>query len=303
MHNLKTNFDKILEITKLALADFILADQNLKHYPNKPKMTDLEIIALAITAESLGIDSENLLFSKLKTEFRVHFPRLPDRTNYNRRRRNLQDYIAAVSENIGKLLAPDEKQFIIDSIPIPICQNPRILRSRICRDDPSILPARAYHASHKSYYFGFKMQLMISQKGIPISIGITPANVADVHALDYLQTDILSGNELIADKGYLSQAYQTSLFDQNKIILVTPLRANMKRRITLWNHSYQYKRKRIETLFSQLCDQLSMKRNYAKTINGLFTRLCTKISSVAVLQYINFVKERPLNHIKHALAF
>lgn len=45
-----------------------------------------------------------------------------------------------------------------------------------------------------------------------------------------------------------------------------------------------------------------LKRNYAKTFDGLFTRLCAKISAVAVLQYTNFLNNRNINRLKHALA-
>ena len=301
MHNLKTNFDKIIGIAKSMLSNVLLEDDNFFNYKNKPKMSDIEIVALALTAESLGIDSENLLFSKLRSEFLSDFPRLPDRSNYNRRRKRLQDYLVWISDSIAKTISPDENQFILDSIPVPICANPRISRSKICKDDPEVMPKRSYHASHKSHYYGFKMQLVISKKGVPISLGMTSANVHDVQYLQHLEKDKLSDSEIIADKGYLTLGYQTSLFENDRIRLVTPLRANMKRRETTWNPNYRYVRKRIETLFSQMCDQLYLKRNYAKTLNGLFARMCTKISSVAVLQYINFLNGKPLNHLKHAL--
>ncbi len=301
MHNLKTNFDKIVGIAKSILADVLLEDDNFARYRNKPKMTDIEIVALALTAESLGIDSENLLFSKLRNEYLPDFPALPDRSNYNRRRRKLQDHTMWISEAISNIILPNEKQFILDSIPVPICANPRAARSKICKDDPEVLPKRGYHASHRLHYYGFKMQLVISKIGVPVSLGLTAANVHDVHYLQHLDGEKLSDSEVIADKGYLSLGYQTSLFEQEKIRLITPLRANMKRRETHWNSTYRYKRKRIETLFSQMCDQLFLKRNYAKTLNGLFARMCAKITSVAVLQYINFMRGKPINHLKHAL--
>ncbi len=69
-------------------------------------------------------------------------------------------------------------------------------------------------------------------------------------------------------------------------------------------------RKRIETLFSQLCDQFmtclparQVRRNYAKSFAGFRTRIVSKISALTILQYLNkFFNNRPLNHIKHALA-
>lgn len=301
MHNLKTNFDKFLFITKSVLADHLRPDGNFGPYRHPPKFSDIEIVSLSLTAEALGIDSENMLFYKLKTEYAAEFPGLTHRCNYNRRRKRLNGYIALVADRIAKKINPLEQQFIIDSIPLPVCQNVRIQRTSICKDDPEVLPARGYHASHKLHYYGFKMQLIITRQGIPISAGLTAANVHDVHYLGMLGEE-LHDCELIADKGYLSLPYQTSLFETEKIRLITPLRSNMKHRADQWTPGYRHMRKRIETIFSQLCDQFMLKRNYAKSLNGLLTRACSKISSIAALQYLNFLNNKPLNLIKHALA-
>lgn len=45
-----------------------------------------------------------------------------------------------------------------------------------------------------------------------------------------------------------------------------------------------------------------IKRNYAKSFNGLSTRVISKIAAVTVLQMINKINGKPINHIKHALA-
>jgi len=302
MHNLKTNFDKIFPIVKSALKDFILPCGNLNRYKNPSKMTDIEVITISVLAEALSIDSENWLFSKLKKEYSSQFPNLIDRSNYNRRRKKLMPYLGCVGEWVSNIVDDESKTVIIDSIPIPICQKPRISRSKICRDDPMVQPTHAYHASHKIHYFGFKMQLLITRQGVPLSLGITSANLHDVNYLGLIENkEKLSGYELLGDKGYLSLGYQTSLFEEDKIRLITPLRANMNTRINLWNNSRKYYRKRIETLFSQLCDQMMLRRNYAKTLEGLLCRVATKLSSIATLQFINFTSGKPINHLKHAL--
>ncbi|PKP23884.1 MAG: IS982 family transposase, partial [Bacteroidetes bacterium HGW-Bacteroidetes-2] len=87
----------------------------------------------------------------------------------------------------------------------------------------------------------------------------------------------------------------------NQIMLQTPTRTNQK------NHQpvepiYSRVRKRIETLFAQLCDQFMLKRNYAKSVMGLSVRLLTKITGVTLLQYFNLQNNKPLNHLKYALA-
>ncbi len=58
--------------------------------------------------------------------------------------------------------------------------------------------------------------------------------------------------------------------------------------------------KRIETLFSQLCDQFLIRRNYAKTFEGFKTRILAKITALTLIQYINkFIFDRPINNIKN----
>lgn len=101
---------------------------------------------------------------------------------------------------------------------------------------------------------------------------------------------------------YLSQGHQMSLFEDFKIQLITPSRSNMKKVNTAWTPKRRYLRKRIETLNSQLEDQMMVKRNYAKSLDGLLTWVVTKVTAAAVLQMINFQNKKPLNHIKHALA-
>ena len=60
-------------------------------------------------------------------------------------------------------------------------------------------------------------------------------------------------------------------------------------------------RKRIEILFSQLCDRFMIIRNYAKDTDGLFARIIGKISALTILQYINYKNEKPIGRVKYAL--
>ena len=58
-------------------------------------------------------------------------------------------------------------------------------------------------------------------------------------------------------------------------------------------------RKRIETLFSQLTGQFLVIRNYAKITDGLFARIIGKISALTVLQYVNYINNKPIGRIKY----
>ena len=59
----------------------------------------------------------------------------------------------------------------------------------------------------------------------------------------------------------------------------------------------------VETFFAQMCDQLNLKRNYAKSYEGLATRLTSKLSSMSILHWINHLNGSKLAQIKHALSF
>ena len=200
MHNLKTNFDKIFDLSKSMFAGQLNSDDNFGFYPRKPKMSDLEIVTLACVAECISIDSENLLFSKLKSDYASQFPNLVDRSNFNRRRRRLSGKLAELSKHICLKFSSKDVEYIIDSIPLPICSNVRISRSTICKDDPDVLPSRSFHASHQLYYYGFKMQLVISRDGFPFATGMTTAAMHDSQYLPFLIEDELSDCELLGDK-------------------------------------------------------------------------------------------------------
>ena len=130
---------------------------------------------------------------------------------------------------------------------------------------------------------------------------ITKASVHDVHYLSNVKMSGLCSCTLIADKGYLSSTYQLDLFNSCQINLHTPKRTNQQR--LPYPAIFKRMRKRIETLFAQLCDQFMLKRNYAKTILGLSVRILSKITAVTLLQYINSMNDKPINHLKYAMAF
>ena len=57
-------------------------------------------------------------------------------------------------------------------------------------------------------------------------------------------------------------------------------------------------RKRIETLFSQLCDQFMIRRNYAKSFDGFYTRILSKITALTLIQWFNQQNGNNINNLK-----
>lgn len=301
MHNLKANFDKFLGQVKSAMADRLLPDGNFRRYPRRPKLPDSSIIALCLCAEAMGIDSENLFWHKLSAEHRADFPDLVDRSNLNRRRRNLAPYVCELNGRLASLMNEGEDVYIVDSMPLPVCSIARRHSSRVCRESFETAPDRGFSSLTRSYYWGYKLHLVCSAGGVFRSMQLTKASVSDLHYLAEVR-GTLRGCTLLGDKGYVSAAYRTDLFHRCGIDLQVPQRANQRGR-TVYPGIYKRFRKRIETLFSQLCDQFMIKRNYAKGYNGFCTRVLYKLAARTVLQFFNILNDRPVNHTKHALAF
>jgi len=288
MSNLNANYKRILEVLQK-----ISKEQLLSYQRRQPKMSDLELISLSLTAEFMGIDSENDLFRKLPKNISTKI----DRSVYNRRRRKLVSHIDSIRLKLASYFNEFEDYFIVDSMPLEVCKLSRSSRSKICKETTYAFPDKGYCASQSSNYYGYKLHAICSVNGIFQSVDLSPASVHDVNYLKDIKAQI-SDCTLIGDRGYLSAEIQLDLFETCKIKLNTPMRNNQKN-YKKQPYIFRKNRKRIETLFSQLCDQFMIRRNYAKSFQGFKTRILSKITALTVVQYINkFVFGRNINKIK-----
>lgn len=78
MHNLYTIFTKFHDICKQFAENLVNEKGNIHRCGVVPKFSDLEVIALSMTAETESIDSESRLFSKL-SEYQDKIPNLISR--------------------------------------------------------------------------------------------------------------------------------------------------------------------------------------------------------------------------------
>lgn len=287
MNNFLTKYEKILEILKQ-----FETKSNFLNQIRRPRLSDIELIALDITAESSGIDSEYQLFRTLPSTLSSKI----ERSVYNRRRRRLFFVKERIRKALAEKLTSSENYFIVDSMPLEICKLSRSTRTTICKEDFLTSPSKGYCASQKLHFYGYKLHAVCSSTGVFTNFELTQAAVHDIHFLKNIKTN-MSSCVLIGDKGYLSADYQLDLFTSNQIRLEVPMRVNQ--------HAYQKQpylfrktRKRIETLFSQLCDQFMIRRNYAKSFDGYKTRILSKITAVTVIQMINKLLNRNINNLK-----
>lgn len=289
MSNLEASYKLILrELRKLSeLDDFYFK-------PIKPKLSDLELISLILLAEFKSIDSEHQLFREIKgfeIESKI------ERSVYNRRKRKLFPFIEKIRMKMVDKFNELESYFVVDSMPLEVCKISRSARSKICKNVDYAMPNKGFCASQNLHFYGYKLHAVCSIGGVFQSFDLSPASVHDIHYLRDIKLQ-LSDCVLIGDKGYLSQTIQLDLFNEVNIQLETPKRKNQKDYKPQFYPLKKY-RKRIETLFSQLCDQFMIRRNYAKSFEGFKTRILAKITTLTTIQYLNkFVFNRNINNLK-----
>lgn len=289
MNNFIQNYEIILKNLSQLDIKYIVFKQI-----RKPKLSNLELIAMNFTAEYMGIDSECQLFRTIEG---TKLEELIERSVYNRRKRNLFPLIENIRNKLASVFNEFEDYFVVDSMPLEVCKVSRASRSTICKNDKYCYPDKGFCASQKMYYYGYKLHGICSVSGVFQSIDISPASVHDIKYLDDIKTQI-SNCTLLGDMGYLSAYVQLNLFESVNINLQRPMRKNQKGYMKQ-PYVFRKSRKRIETLYSQLCDQFLIRRNYAKSFSGFRTRILSKISALTMIQYLNkFVFDRPINNIK-----
>lgn len=274
---------------------------NFRTYPVKPKMNDLKVVALSCCMEGLGIDSENLMWSKLQSDYKNDFKDLIHRTRFNRRRRRLHDKISEIQSYVSDQLGSSRKHMIIDSIPVPVVKLVREKSFRVFKQDPNNTPAKGFSSVNKNWFIGYKLHAIIWDDGVVQQSGITPGNVHDINYLKQAKFDNFE-TRLIGDRAYISKVVQLNLFDQYHVKLTVPFRSN-QHEYKKYPKKLKNKRQMVETFFAQLCDQMNLKRNYAKSYLGLLTRIASKVSCMSMLNLINFQNGRKISQVKHALSF
>ena len=76
MYNLYTKFVEILEICKQFSENLVNESGNVPRRGPVPKFSDLEVVALSLTAETESIDSEKWLFDYKLQEYKDSIPNL-----------------------------------------------------------------------------------------------------------------------------------------------------------------------------------------------------------------------------------
>lgn len=134
----------------------------------------------------------------------------------------------------------------VDSTPIRVCKEKRISRNKVFKGTATT------GKSTVGWFYGFKLHIVINDKGEILNFAVTQANVDDREPLKnegFLKSVF---GKLFADKGYISKELVAILFTDG-VQLVTGIRNNMKNCLMSMNDKIMLrKRSVIETVNDEL---------------------------------------------------
>ena len=112
----------------------------------------------------------------------------------------------------------------IDSTTLDVCHTRRIHSHKVFKD----IAKRG--KSSTGWFYGFKLHLVINDKGEILEFFVTPGDIddRDRKIIDVLTKDLFG--KLFGDKGYLSQKLFENLFSRG-IQLITKIKKNMKNKL------------------------------------------------------------------------
>ena len=213
------------------------------------EVTDAEVITIAICA--MRYFGGNFEKSRLVLHELGFIKRLLSRSRFSRRITRLMDLIHLLFHRLGSVFKDLhwESRYLLDSFPIPICDNIRIPRCRIVQDEQY----RGKMASKRRYFYGVRVQIMATADGIPLEFCILPGACADLQGLAEMPLDLPENAELLVDSAYNFYEWEDYLRDAQAIKLQVPRKANSTRGREPWLEIYKsLMRKYIETTIGEI---------------------------------------------------
>jgi hypothetical protein len=274
----------------LIIAVFCLVDDalarvtpgRLRRRGPRPSLCDSEVLTMEVVGEYLGLDRDTELFAYFRRHYGHFFPKLRavHRTTFVRQAANLWRVKEALWQHMLPEAGCDPAWAMVDSFPVAVCRFARAPRSRTFRGEAG------FGKDHnvKQTFYGFRLHARVCWPGVVTRLSVCAAGVADAAVLEEL-TDGTRG-VCLGDRAYWKPELHEQLRGRGVEMLVpfrkatsdpTPERS---RRIA----SIRY---RIETVFSQLCGRLSVKRVWARDLWHLSSRLLRKVLAHTLMVVLN----------------
>jgi hypothetical protein len=182
----------------------------------------------------------------------------------------------------------------VDSTPIRVCSNKRIRRNKVFKD------LAQTGKSTMGWFHGFKLHIVINDKGEILNFCITQANVDDREPLKNERFLKAVFGKLYADKGYISEKLQQLLFVDG-VHLITNIRNKMKNSLlTMSDKILLRKRSVIETVNDELKNICQVEHSRHRSFTNFITNVLAGLIAYSFLPKkpaIKFQTEQRTNQL------
>lgn len=244
----------------------------------RAQLSDAEVVTTSFVAARFFSGNHQSAQAYLKDHELM--PQMLSKSRFNRRLHRLFLPLLELFDYLGsilKLISPTT-EYLLDSFPVPICDNIRIPKVRLVHSEDF----RGYIASKKRYFYGIRVHLLTTRDGIPVELAFVPGEANDVRGLNALPLSLPADREIYADAAYTDYQAEDDLFDTDAIVLQVARKCNSTRPDSPpLRYIKQATRHDIETVFSQITARFP-KSIHAVTIDGFLL----KVSSFVLLRAI-----------------
>ena len=259
---------------------------NFEHYlignkaKKKPKMSDSEVISILVYFHWAGY--RNLKHFYLHYAYKHMRNEFPSTLSYNRFV-ELSSKVCLPMTLFLKTccLGASTGISFADSTPVRVCKNKRIKRNKVFKGIATT------GKSTMGWFYGFKLRLIINDKGEILNFVITAANTDEREPLKNEKFVQKIRGKLYADKGYISKKLTELLF-MDGLHLITSIRNNMKNVLMeLKDKILLRKRSVIETVNDELKNMCQIEHSRHRSFNGFIS------NTIAALTAYSFFPKKP----------
>lgn len=250
------------------------------------KVTDHELIALAVAQAATGICSDRQFLGVVGRLLPGWFPHLPDQSQYNRRLRRLVPQITAVQLDIAELIA-DHGIRLVDGTLISCANYPGCGGKSKFAGHASY----GYCPSKSLFVWGMRLVLISDANGVPVGYDLAGPKTGQERETAWQLASAHPDSVLCADGGFWGAEYERTM-DLIGIQLVTPAKHRIGHRPQREINKARI-RLVIESVFSNLKRQMRLETHLAKTLPGLAQRVAQRLLALMIGMLINTLTGRP----------
>ena len=259
-----------------------------------PRLSDAELVTLAVLQALLGYNDEARFIRYAHTHLTGLFPYLPKRPAYNKRLRRSAAMLAGVMRQLATRCAGwFDDLWLVDSTPVECGRS----RETVKRSDLAGHAGYGYCSSHSRWFWGFRLHLVATPAGLPITYALTsPKDDERLVARDLFETDtsLLAqrrGQILMADKGYRSAEFDAVLAAHGATVIRPTFGKDPARPGQQFLRPF---RQIIESINQTLKFQLDLERHAARSLAGVAARVLQRLLALTTVIWHNEHAHQPV---------